>query len=64
MRMSGLAGVCLDEFGLPAFAKENELWYSPHWASDYAKRTKGRDLLRDMLLMVVGEQGVRGTHGA
>jgi len=52
-----LAGACLDEFGLPAFAKGNELWYSPHWGSDYAQRTKGRDLLRDMLLMVVGENG-------
>ena len=53
----GLAGACLDEWGLPAFAKANELWYSPHWSSDYARRTKGRELLRDMLLMVVGENG-------
>ena len=52
-----LAGVCLDEYGLPAFAKENELWYSQHWGLDYSKRTKGNDLLRDMLLMVMGENG-------
>ena len=52
-----LAGACLDEFGLPAFAKANELWCSPHWSGAYAKRTKGRDLLRDMVLMVLGEKG-------
>lgn len=54
---AGLAGACLDEYGLPAFAKGNELWSSPHWAAAYAKRTGDRDLLRDMVLMVVGEQG-------
>ena len=58
----GLAGACLDEFGLPAFAKGNELWYSPYWASTYAHRTGGRDLLGDMLLMVVGEKGREGER--
>ncbi|MCP4211915.1 MAG: hypothetical protein GY764_10620 [Halieaceae bacterium] len=52
-----LAGACLDEFGLPAFAKANELWCSPHWIGAYAERTKGRDLLCDMVLMVLGEKG-------
>lgn len=52
-----LAGACLDEYGLPAFAKANELWCSPHWSGAYAERTKGRDLLRDMVLMVLGEKG-------
>ena len=62
---TGIAGACLDEFGLPAFRKSNELWYSPHWVSAYAQRTGGRDLLRDMLLIVVGEQGrASERHGA
>jgi hypothetical protein len=60
-----LAGACLDEYGLPAFAKDNELWYSPHWSAAYAKRTQGRDLLRDMVLMVLGEEGRDAErHGA
>jgi hypothetical protein len=57
----GLAGVCLDEWGIPvgdaAALAPDRLWYSKHWAAVYAKRTGGRDLLRDLLLMCQGESG-------
>jgi hypothetical protein len=60
-----LAGACLDEFGLPAFRKQNEFWYSPHWVDAYTQRTGGRDLLRDLPLIVMGEKGREGErHGA
>jgi hypothetical protein len=55
-----LAGVCLDEWGLPVGAaalSPTRLWYSKNWASVYARRTGGRDLLRDLLLMSQGESG-------
>jgi hypothetical protein len=56
----GLAGVCLDEWGLPvgdAALAPTRLWYSKNWASVYARRTGRRDLLRDLLLMSQGESG-------
>lgn len=62
---TGIAGACLDEFGLPAFRTRNELWYSPYWASAYAERTGGRDLIHDMFLIHVGKDGHAGErHGA
>lgn len=52
-----LAGVCKDEWGFPPYfpryALENtyDFWYSEHRARAYSKRTGGRDLLADCLLM-------------
>ncbi|MBX3253158.1 MAG: hypothetical protein KF862_03365 [Chitinophagaceae bacterium] len=54
-----LAGACKDEWGFPGrfTTPEDELWYSAGMAKAYAQRSAGRDLLRDMLLMSVGETG-------
>ena len=56
-----LAGVCKDEWGFPpcfdGCPAKNDYWFSPFRAQAYAKRTGGRDLLRDCLLMTHGERG-------
>jgi len=56
-----LAGVCKDEWGFPpnysGNPAKNQFWYSKHRALAYAKRTKGRDLLEDCLLMHMGVKG-------
>jgi hypothetical protein len=56
-----LAGVCKDEWGFPPSfdgnPAKNQFWYSKHRALAYAKRTKGRDLLEDCLLMHLGING-------
>ncbi len=54
-----LAGVCKDEWGFPpCFAPtKSEFWYSGYRAGAYAKRTDGRDLLEDCLLMSLGIEG-------
>jgi hypothetical protein len=56
---ASLAGACKDEWGFPGrfTTPADELWYSAGMAKTYAQRRPGRDLLRDMLLMSVGETG-------
>ena len=54
-----LAGISKDEWGFPPCFKStiNEFWYSKNRALAYAKRTGGRDLLEDCLLMYLGIEG-------
>jgi hypothetical protein len=56
-----LAGLMKDECGLPAThdgnPQKNGFWYSKYRVDLYAKRTDGNDLIRDSLLMYLGEQG-------
>jgi len=56
-----LAGVCKDEWGFPpcydGCPAKNDFWYSRFRESAYAKRTGGRDLVRDCLLMTFPERG-------
>jgi len=57
-----LAGACKDEWGFPPcfdgnHPAHNDHWYSPFLAKAYSKRTGGRDLARDCLLMTFGEVG-------
>lgn len=57
-----LAGVMKDEWGFPPDHTGNpahdRYWYSKAFAQTYAKRTGGRDLVRDALLMFAGEKGL------
>jgi len=53
-----LAGVCKDEWGFPGgVADPQNLWYSEAFAHAYAQRRPGHTLVRDLLLMSLGEQG-------
>jgi len=54
-----IAGISKDEWGFPPCFKSttSEYWYSKHRSLAYAKRTGGRDLLEDCLLMYLGIQG-------
>jgi len=56
-----LAGLMKDEAGFPATHDGNPLkngfWTSTWREADYARRTGGRDLVRDSLLMCLGEAG-------
>ncbi len=54
-----LVGAFKDEWGFPLSHDKthNEFWYSKYRAEDYAKRTKGRDLLYDCLVMKFGIKG-------
>ena len=56
-----LAGVMKDEWGFPptydGCPAKNDFWYSKSRAAAYAARTGGRDLVRDCLLMYLGERG-------
>jgi hypothetical protein len=56
-----LAGVCKDEWGFPpcydGCPAKNDFWFSRPMAEAYAKRTGGRDLVRDALLAWAGERG-------
>ncbi len=56
-----LAGLMKDEWGFPpcfdGCPKKNDFWYSEARAEAYAARTGGRDLVRDCLLMYLGEKG-------
>lgn len=56
-----LAGVMKDEWGFPPDHTGNpahdRYWYSPALAKAYADASGGDDLIRDALLMYVGEQG-------
>jgi hypothetical protein len=58
---TGLAGVCKDEWGFPpcydGCPAKNDYWFSKFLAEEYGKRTGGRDLVRDSLLMWAGERG-------
>ena len=53
-----LAGACKDEWGFPGRfgPRTDDVYFSPAMARVYARRRPGRDLLRDMLLMVKGGQ--------
>ncbi len=56
-----LAGLMKDEAGFPAvhdgIPHKNGFWTSSWREADYARRTGGRDLVRDALLMGLGEAG-------
>ena len=56
-----LAGVFKDEWGFPPCFDENraksQFWYSRFRAEAYGKRTGGRDLLADCLVMHLGIKG-------
>ena len=56
-----LAGVMKDEWGFPpdhtGNSAHDRTWYSSEMAQVYAKRSCGRDLVRDALLMCAGEKG-------
>jgi len=56
-----LGGACKDEWGFPpcfdGCPAKNDFWFSPAHAAAYARRTGGRDLVRDSLLMWRGERG-------
>jgi len=58
---TGLAGVCKDEWGFPpcydGCPAKNDYWFSKSLAEGYARRSGGRDLARDCLLMWAGEKG-------
>lgn len=58
-----LAGACKDEWGFPPCFDGNpakdQFWYSNARAGEYAKRTNGRELLADCLLM---SKGIRGKE--
>lgn len=58
---AGLVGTCKDEWGFPpcydGCPAKNDFWFSRFRASDYTHQTKGRDLVRDCLLMCFGEKG-------
>ncbi len=55
-----LAGLMKDEWGFPACVdgnvNKNGYWYCPHLSKAYTKATEGRDLIRDSLLMFIGEE--------
>ena len=64
-----LAGVMKDEWGFPPDHTGNpahdRTWYSSAMAQVYSKRTDGRDLVRDALLMCASEKGrERGRQAA
>jgi len=56
-----LSGACKDEWGFPPCydgnPAKNDFWFSCHHAAEYAKQTGGRDMVRDALLMYLGENG-------
>jgi hypothetical protein len=53
-----LAGGMRDEWGFPpSITSDNHFWYSKHYESAYAKKTGGRELLADCLLMYIGING-------
>ena len=56
-----LAGAMKDEWGFPAAhdgnPNKNGYWFSRHQAEAYAKISGGRELVRDSLLMWLGETG-------
>jgi hypothetical protein len=61
-----LAGACKDEWGFPGrFApRTDDLYFSRFMAEAYTRRRPGRDLIRDLLLMCLPEQGKQGERSA
>ena len=63
-----LAGVMKDEWGFPPDHTGNpghdRYWFSPAMAEAYAQASGGRDLVRDTLLMCVGERGQEQARAA
>lgn len=61
-----LAGACKDEWGFPGRFEPriDDVYFSRAQAAAYAKRRGGRDLVRDLLLMVKGEVGRDGERAA
>ena len=61
-----LGGAMKDEWGFPASSDAigNDFWFSRHRAEDYARRTGGRDLVRDCLRMFAAERGGAGRRVA
>jgi hypothetical protein len=63
-----LAGACKDEWGFPpcydGCPQKNDFWFSRWFAAAYSQRTAGRDLVRDCLLMYLGERGRVGERQA
>lgn len=63
-----LAGVMKDEWGFPPDHTGNPAhdcyWFSAAMAREYAASSGGRDLVRDALLMGVGEQGQESARVA
>lgn len=56
-----LAGACKDEWGFPpnftGNPTKNQFWFSKHRAEAYNKKTNGRELIADCLLMSLGIKG-------
>jgi hypothetical protein len=56
-----LGGALKDEWGFPpdhsGNPRHDRYWYSPAMAGTYAKRSGGRDLVRDAMLMFIAETG-------
>lgn len=52
-RKLGIDGYCLDEWGfqspMAAMTEHRAFWHSAHFAAEYAKRSGGRDLEKDMV---------------
>jgi hypothetical protein len=61
-----LAGACKDEWGFPGRfePRTDDLYYSRFMAEDYVHRRPGRELIRDLLLMCLGEQGKENERAA
>jgi hypothetical protein len=61
-----LAGACKDEWGFPGRhdLSLDGLYFSRPMAEAYARRRPGRDLARDLLLMVKGEAGRQSERAA
>jgi len=60
-----LAGACKDEWGFPGgLGNAENLWFSRFMAEVYAQRRPGHDLVRDLLLMSLGEKGREGERAA
>ena len=61
-----LAGACKDEWGFPGRfgPRTDDLWFSRFMAEAYAKRRPGNDLVRDLLLMSLGEKGRQAQQAA
>jgi hypothetical protein len=61
-----LAGACKDEWGFPGRfgPRLDDLYFSQAMADVYARRRPGRDLVRDLLLMVKPHQGLEAERAA
>ena len=63
-----LAGIMKDEWGFPpdhtGNPEHDRVWFSAAMAKAYADRAGGRDLVRDAMLMCVGEKGLERERQA